>query len=58
MSAENETPNGFPDFTPMMVATLTMFEMFTGLVEAGFTEDQALTFCAKLAVEIGKGSSE
>lgn len=46
------------DLTNMEVFALTAHEMFTALVGAGFTEDMALSFVAKFAIESGRRSDD
>lgn len=56
MPNPSETPAGFPAPTPLLEAALTMREWFISFLEAGFTEDQALTLCARMAIGLGNGT--
>ena len=51
----DEMPQGF-DLSNMDVYAVTAHEMFTSLIAAGFTEDQAITMTARFAIEAGRNS--
>jgi hypothetical protein len=46
-----------PDISPLQQAASSAHEMFTTMVGAGFTEDQALRLIAYWLVELGKGGT-
>lgn len=41
-------PDNFPHISPIQVAAVAQFGVFTSLIEAGFTERQALIFLAEM----------
>lgn len=41
----------FPNFATLATGAVAMHEMFTAYVDAGFSEDQAITLLTRLIVE-------
>ena len=48
----------FPELTNMGHFAVTAHEMFTALVDAGFSEDRALKFCVRFALDAATDGSK